>query len=145
MPFDPNLPQESTLVDAVQMRGQLNGLKDLIDLLQSINAAQVDGVTTGNPGDPAAVTITVNGTTLHFNITLPRGDEGLPGIQGIPGNDGAPGEVTNAALAAAISGTSNNTNAVATMDTAFGNDPPTLADMELMRAKMNEMILAARR
>ena len=32
-----------------------------------------------------------------------------------------------AALATAISGTSNNTNAVPTLDTAFVNDPPTLA------------------
>ena len=38
-----------------------------------------------------------------------------------------------------------NTNAVATLDTPFANDPPTLADMEVRRAKMNELILAARR
>ena len=30
MPFDPNLPQEDTLVDAAQMRDQLNGLNDAI-------------------------------------------------------------------------------------------------------------------
>ena len=29
--FDPNLPQAGTEIDAVQMRDQLNGLKDLID------------------------------------------------------------------------------------------------------------------
>ena len=44
-----------------------------------------------------------------------------------------------------IQGTSNNTNSVGTMDTPFANDPPTLADMEAMRAKMNELILALRR
>ena len=33
-PFDPNLPQENTEVDAVQMRAQFNGLKDLIDALR---------------------------------------------------------------------------------------------------------------
>ena len=49
------------------------------------------------------------------------------------------------AISMAVSGTSNNTNAVATMDTPFTNDPPTLADMELMRAKYNELVLAARR
>ena len=53
--------------------------------------------------------------------------------------------MTNAALAASISGTSSNTNAVATLDTPFGNDPPTLADMETLRAKMNELITALRR
>ena len=31
------------------------------------------------------------------------------------------------------------------MGTPFTNDPPTLADMELMRAKYNELLLAARR
>ena len=38
-----------------------------------------------------------------------------------------------------------NTNAVAALDTPFANDPPTLADIELLRAKMNELILALRR
>jgi hypothetical protein len=53
--------------------------------------------------------------------------------------------VTNAALAGAISSTSSNSNAVPTLDTPFVNDPPTLADMETMRAKMNELITALRR
>jgi hypothetical protein len=39
-----------------------------------------------------------------------------------------------------ISGTSNNTNAVSTLDTAFA-DP----DMEALRQKVNEMILNWRR
>lgn len=30
MPFDPSLPQENTLIDAAQMRDQLNGLNDTI-------------------------------------------------------------------------------------------------------------------
>ena len=48
-------------------------------------------------------------------------------------------------LAAAISGTSNNSNSTATLDTPFLNDPPNLADMELLRAKLNELINALRR
>ncbi len=64
------------------------------------------------------------------------------GEQGI---QGPPGEVTSAQLTAAIDTSSNNTNAVATMDTAFSNDPASLADMELMRAKYNELVLALRR
>ena len=51
----------------------------------------------------------------------------------------------NAALSSAIIGTSSNSNAVGTLDTAFTNDPPTLADLEVMRAKMNELIAALRR
>ena len=43
-----------------------------------------------------------------------------------------------------MSGTSSS-NPVATLDTPFVNVPPTLADMELMRAKMNELITALRR
>ena len=50
-----------------------------------------------------------------------------------------------AAIDSAVAGTSSNTNAVDTLDTPFTNDPPTLADMELMRAKSNELVLAARR
>lgn len=203
MAFDPNLPQENTPLDAAQMRGQLNGLAALIAAMQSITGAQVDGVITLNPGEAAAVTLTVDGQTLRFTFAIPKGSDGAQGVQGIPGNDGAPGgqgppfatciidsvttlapgteawvtqnfdgtaihlafgipmgvagatgadgapgEVTNAALESAIStavsGTSNNTNSVATLDTA-PSDPPSFADYEALRAKMNEMILAARR
>ena len=31
MPFDPSLPQETTLIDAAQMRDQLNGLNDALN------------------------------------------------------------------------------------------------------------------
>ena len=53
--------------------------------------------------------------------------------------------MTNVALAAAIAGTSPNTNGVATLDTPFTNDPSTLADIELLRVKINELITAMRR
>jgi len=241
--FDPNLPIENTEIDAVQMRGQLTGLKDLIDALQSVTSVQVDGVDTLNPGDAANVSLSVIGSVLHFSFGIPRGNDGAsatpvtsylvdatntldpgmaaaaqvsfdgnnvrfifdiprgfdgqpggdgqPGNDGQPGppfaqavvdgvttlnpgdnatvdvsfdgsnvrfqfgiprgndggtgNDGMPGEVTNADLSSAIDGTSANTNAVNTLDTAFANDPPTLADMELMRSKYNELVLALRR
>jgi hypothetical protein len=67
----------------------------------------------------------------------------------LAGAQGAPGEVSsaamNGAIMSAIAGTSNNTNAVATLDTPFTNDPLSLADGELLRAKINELVLAARR
>ena len=66
--FDPNLPQEYTIAGAAQMRGQFNGLKALIDLLQSIAAAQVDAVNTVPAGDPANVTVSVVGSTLHLKV-----------------------------------------------------------------------------
>ena len=56
--------------------------------------------------------------------------------------------MTNAALSAALAmtlaGTSINTNAVARLETPFANDPPTLADIEMLRTKINEMLLAMR-
>jgi hypothetical protein len=48
--------------------------------------------------------------------------------------------VTTSALLAAIAGTSANTNAVAPLDTPFAD-----ADLETLRQKLNELILAARR
>lgn len=166
----------------------------LIDAFSGLTSAQVDGVTTVTPGDPAVVTASVIGNVLHLSFAIPQGAQGLQGIQGQPGNpgndgpqgppfanavidsvttlpagstatvsvmfdganvrftfglpagaDGTPGEVSNAQLTTAIDGTSSNTNAVSTLDTPFANDPPTLADLEVMRAKMNEFILAARR
>jgi hypothetical protein len=99
-------------------------------------SAIVDAVNTLAPGDPATVAATFDGSNVHFTFGLPSG---------APGMDGAPGEVSSADLAAAIAGTSNSSNAVATLDTPFTNDPPTLADIETVRAKINELITAMRR
>ena len=82
--FDPTLPQAGTEIDAVQMRGQLNGLKDLIDAIQTITAAQIDAVNTLPPGDPAVVTLSVTGNTLHFSFDLPQGEAGSSGDPGPP-------------------------------------------------------------
>ena len=267
MPYDPNYPPLNAEIESAPLRGQFNGLKDFIDAIVTVTAAQIDGVTTLLPGETASVGLSVIGNTLHFTFGIPRGDagtqgqngadgtngtdgadgavgaqgppfaqavvdavttlnpgdaatvgvsfdgvnvhfsygiprgnDGLPGQNGSDGGDGPPGppfaqavvdsvntlppgtpatvgvsfdganvhfvfsipegasggegpqgdqgppgEVTNAALAGAISSTSSNSNAVTTLDTPFVNDPPTLADMEVMRAKMNELITALRR
>ena len=163
--------------------------------MPSLTDVVIDSMTTLDPGEPASATVSMVGTILHLTLVIPRGDEGVQGVQGdtgaqgppfanvivdavntlppgssatvsvtfdgtnvhftfgIPqgaaGEPGPPGEVTNSQLETAISlavaGTSNNTNAVATLDTPFTNDPASLADMETMRQKMNEFILAARR
>jgi hypothetical protein len=91
MSFDPNLPQEGTPLDAVQMRSQLNGLKAIIDAILTLTAAQVDGVNTVEPGTPANATVSVNGNTLHFTFDIPRGNDGIQGQPGTNGNDGGPG------------------------------------------------------
>jgi hypothetical protein len=100
--------------------------------------AVVDGVTTLDPGQAATVQTNFDGSSVRFQFGIPRGNDGSNG------NDGAPGQVSQAQLDSAIlnslNGTSNNTNGLSTLDSAFA-DP----DMEALRQKMNEMILNGRR
>ncbi len=203
MPIDPSLPATNSPLQSQVVRDQLQALFNLINNIVTITTAQVNGVSTVNPGDPASVGLTVNGGTLHFTFSIPRGQEGVAGqagqdggpgpvgpqgppfanavvdsvttlpagdpatvsvsfdgtqvhfalglprgasgTNGLDGIQGLPGEVTNAALAMSVNGTSSNSNAVTTLDTAFSNDPPTLADLETMRAAHNALVLALRR
>jgi hypothetical protein len=82
--FDPNLPQEGTLADAAQMRGQFNGLKSLIDAVPTLTAAQVDSTATLPQGTPANASVNVVGNMLHFSFEIPQGQEGLVGPIGPP-------------------------------------------------------------
>jgi len=61
------------------------------------------------------------------------------------GPQGPQGQVTPQQLSDAIAGTSANSNGVSTLDSPFTNDPPTLADVEALRQKLNELILNGRR
>jgi hypothetical protein len=85
---------------------------------------------------PTEVTLSVDATGGAGSFT--GWNLSLAGAQGVPG------EVTNAAMdsaiATAIAGTANNTNAVATLDTAFA-DP----DAETIRQAFNALVLAQRR
>src|SRR5437868_2612719 len=109
--FDPNLPQENTLADAVQMRAQFNGLNDKIDAIPGITSAVVDSVTMLGPGEPATVTLSIVGTVLHASVALPEGQPGLPGTPGGAGAEGAA-----ALVAVAVPGM----NAVGTGFVSFG-------------------------
>ena len=173
--FDPTKPATGSPDSSAEMRDQLNGLKDLIDAIPagpqgndgtqglqgvpgvdgaqgpqgipgppgpSVAGAVVDGVSTLAPGSSASVSTGFDGTNVHFSFGIPRGDNGA---QGNDGTQGPPGEVSSAVLLAAVAGTSANTNGVNTLDTPFTNDPPTLADIEVLRAKINELITALRR
>ena len=100
-------------------------------------SAVVDGVDTLNPGDDATVSTSFDGSDVHFAFGIPRGADGTNGTDGA---QGLPGEVTDAALASAIEGTSANTNGVDTLDTLLA-DP----DVEALRQKLNEIILNGRR
>jgi hypothetical protein len=102
--------------------------------------AVVDGVTTLDPGQQATVQTSFDGSNVRFTFGIPRGSDGSNGSNGSDGAQGPPGEISQAQLNSAISGTSNNTNAISTLDTGFA-DP----DMEALRQKLNEMILNGRR
>jgi hypothetical protein len=83
--FNPALPLDGSLVVANVLRDQFNGLAAMIDAISAVNAAVVDGVQTLPPGDPASVSLTLAGDTLHFSFGIPRGDAGSQGEQGNPG------------------------------------------------------------
>jgi hypothetical protein len=89
--FDPNLPATDSDMVSAEMRSQFNGLKALIDAILTVTAAQVDGVTTLDPGLPANATVSVVGNTLHFSFEIPRGNEGPQGGAGPAGGDGGQG------------------------------------------------------
>ena len=168
MPYDPTLPQAGTEIDAVQMRAQFNGLKDLIDAIQSLNAAVVDATNTLPPGSPAAVTLSVSGSTLHFTFGLPQGNDGPTGSSGADGsagpqgpegpagpqgNDGPAGpegpqgpmgEISSMDLSNAIYGTSNNSNLVGTLG-LVASSPPTQNEVQSLGDKLDELINALRR
>jgi hypothetical protein len=101
----------------------------------------IDGVNTLNSGEPASVWISFDGVNVHLVFNIPRGPQGEQGIQG------PPGEVTNAAMASAISsaitGTSNNTNGVALLNLTV-SDPPAQAEMQAIANKIDELINALR-
>ncbi|MBI3881040.1 MAG: hypothetical protein HY301_13395, partial [Verrucomicrobia bacterium] len=101
----------------------------------AVASAVVDAVNTLNPDDPATVATSFDGTNAHFTYGIPRGHDGAPG---------APGEVSNADLAAAIAGTSSNTNAVATLG-LVASDPATQSEVQAIADKVDEFLTAARR
>lgn len=163
MSYNPNIPINGDLIDADQLRSQFNGLKDLIDAMPAgppgvqgpqgdqgdpgppgvpgpqgppFAQAMVDQVFTVDPGQSASVTSYFDGNNVHLSFGIPRGQDGPPG---------PPGSVSVSDLNNAVAGTSNNSNSVATLDAPFTNDPPTLADIEQLREKINELITALRR
>lgn len=173
MPFDPDFPQGGAPMDPAAMRAQLNALNDKIDgtLVGPPGPQGEPGPAgpqgpqgpQGDPGGPPGPQgeqgpAGPSGDAGPQGPAGPQGDPGPQGPQGPAGDPGGPqgppgpqgdqgppGEVTNVQLASAIEGTSANTNPIATLDTPFTNDPLSLADGELLRAKLNELILNGRR
>ena len=100
--------------------------------------AQVDAVTTVDPGQPANVSVSFDGHNVRFSFDIPRGD---PGPQEEPG---PPGDVNQSQLDTAISGTSNNSNNVATLGLSV-TDPPQQTEVQQIADKLDELIQALRR
>jgi hypothetical protein len=153
MPFDPTYPPTNALIESAPLRGQFNGLKDLIDALPTgagITGAVVESVTTLPPGNPATATVSLVGGELRFTFALPEGatgplgQTGNDGQQGPQGPQGPPGEVSqtdlNNATLNMLNQSSNVTNNVSELPNGF-SDP----DAESLRLKVNELILALRR
>ena len=150
--FDPTYPPTNALIESAPLRSQFNGLKDLIDAIPA-----------GPPGpEGPAGPQGAEGAQGAQGPMGPQGPEGPQGPSGGPpgpegpmgptgpvGPQGPPGEVTQTDLANAelimLSQSSANSNGVSTLDTPFANDPPTLADMEVMRAAYNALVSALRR
>jgi hypothetical protein len=105
MPFNASLPVNNASVTATELRGQFNGLFDLIQTIPagpagpqgvpgtSVSGAVVDGVTTVGPLEPAAAGASFDGANVRFTFSIPRGPEGAQGGQGIQGIQGAVGPV----------------------------------------------------
>jgi hypothetical protein len=129
MPYDPNLPIENTLIDAVQMRSQLTGLRDLINAVPTITAAQVVSVNTLPPGDPASVGVSISGSTLQFTFDIPAGESGPPG------------EVTSGQLTDAINTTAQNPSGVQPLNEGAN---PNYSDtqMQALINKVDELLAA---
>ena len=150
MPFDPTKPAFGSPDSSAEMRAQLNALNDKIDATPAGPAGAqgppgppfastiVEPVATLNPGEPATVSTLLDGNNVRFTFGIPRGNDGNQGPQG------PSGEVSNAALAAAIAGTSANTNGVALLGMTV-SDPPTQAQMQAIANKLDELIAAQRR
>ena len=69
--FDPNLPQAGTEIDAVQMRDQLNGLKDLIDAVPAgPPGPQGPAGPAGPPGEISQLDLddAINGTSNNSDV-----------------------------------------------------------------------------
>jgi hypothetical protein len=102
-------------------------------------------VATLPPGDPATVSVSVTGNTLHFTFSIPQGDVGPQGQQG---PQGLPGEVTQTDLNNAeqnmLAQSSANSNGVGSLsmnaDPAYDQN-----QLQAVMQKLDELINALRR
>ena len=114
----------------------------LAQLEAAIAAALAAYSTTAEMNSAIATAIADRPTTAQMNTAIGESLADRPTTLQVQEmvDDGVADRATNAALTTAIAGTSANTNAVATLDAPYA-DPAS----EELRAKLNELILAARR
>ena len=117
--FNPALPLDHSLIVAVELRDQFNGL-----------AAMIDEIPVGLPGPEGP--------------EGPQGEQGVQGAQGETGPQGPQGEVTYTELNNAIATTARNLNAVQPLSIPI-SDPPTQAEVQALMDKINEVIAAGSR
>ena len=102
----------------------------------------MDGVTTLPPSEPATVSVSVTGSTLHFTFGIPQAYSGAEGPQG-PSGEVTLSQLNNAVLDM-LSQSSANSNGVNTL--AIGiSDPPTQSEVQQIANKVDELIQALRR
>lgn len=144
MPFDPTKPAPGEDVDAELIRAQLNALKAEIAAIPAGPAGppgptlaniQVTGVTTGDPGTGASASAMMNAGNVELTFTIPRGDPGASGVSA--------SEVTSAITNERINHAQNPTSVQALSLTL--SDPPTLAEVQAVLSKVNELITALQR
>lgn len=147
MAFDPTKPAPGDDLDAEVIRAQLNALKESIDSIPAgpagpvgpsgppLASIQITGVTTGEPGTAAAVSAMMNAGNVELTFTIPRGE---PGASGVTSTD-----VTNAITNERINNAQNPTS-VQTLSLTL-SDPPTLAEVQAVLDKVNELITALQR
>ena len=140
MPYDPSKPAASSPNSSAEMREQLTSLKSLIDAVPVVSGAVVDTTTTGSPGSPAAVSVSLAGGVLHFTFDVPQGQQGPTGevSQSQLSNDLV--NTQNAAVNTVLPLTSANSNAVSPLGVSSGD-----FTMQTVIDKLNELINALRR
>jgi hypothetical protein len=97
--------------------------------------AVVDGTDTLPPGEPATVSVSFDGSDVHFSFGIPRGADG---------EQGPPGEVTTQQLNNAIATTAPNPSGIGPYSGGF-SDPPTQAELQDFAAYVESLRVALTR
>jgi hypothetical protein len=95
----------------------------------------VEEVTTLEPGEPAKVEATFDGTDVRLSFGIPRG---------MDGGDGAPGEVSQVQLDDAIAGTARDPVEIEPFAGTI-SDPPTQGEVQVLAAWAESLRAALRR